>query len=76
MAPVGSRAKAPGGKAYFAWDCSSENEGSSENHFGDRLSPASELGDRGEQALDVLRARQAVVAVLDEGEHDIVLGEP
>ncbi len=38
--------------------------------------PLRELRDGDQQPLDVLRAGQPVVAVLDEGEHDVVLGEP
>jgi hypothetical protein len=53
---------------YFAWGCSSENAP------GEKA--LRELRDGNQQPLDVLRAGQPVVAVLDEGEHDVVLGEP
>ena len=54
---------------YFAWGCSSQKRAAAKK-------PLRELRDSRQQPLDVLRAGQPVVAVLDEGEHHVVLGEP
>ena len=40
-----------------------------------RATIASKLPHRRQQSLDVLRARQAVVAVLDQREHHVVVRE-
>ncbi len=46
-----------------------------DQHFVETVAQISKLRHRGEQPLDVLRTRQAVIAVLDQREHDVVAGE-